>query len=174
MKVANANNYIDSGDDFMKDDLGPFRKILETKGYKFTLGKQIILKTILDNKTHLNAKEIYEKIKEKNIGLATVYRALKVFNQLGIVKEININGTSYYEMKIFSGKPLHIHFKCYKCNRIIDIDSQNLNYDYLKLNRKIEEENDLEIYDSNIMFLGLCNKCREKLKCEEQQNPKEN
>ncbi len=80
---------------------------------------------------------------------------------------------NYYEMKIFSGKPLHIHFKCYKCNSIIDIDSQNLNFDYLKLNKRIEEESNVEIYDSDIMFIGLCSKCREDLKCQDQQSLEE-
>ncbi len=80
---------------------------------------------------------------------------------------------NYYKMKIFSGKPLHIHFKCYKCNSIIDIDSQNLNFDYLKLNKRIEEESNVEIYDSDIMFIGLCSKCREDLKCQDQQNLEE-
>ncbi|WP_330375458.1 Fur family transcriptional regulator [Inediibacterium massiliense] len=165
--MANAN--INIGVDFMKDDLMPFKKILEKNDYEFTPQKQIILITILKNKTHLNAKEIYEKvkIKEKNIGLATVYRALKVFVELGIVKEINMNGISYYEMKIFSGKPLHIHFQCHRCNTIMDIDSQKINSDYLKLNRIIEKENNLEIYDSNIMFIGICSKCREKLKLQD-------
>lgn len=154
----------------MTDDLIPFKKLLQKSGYKYTVGKQLVLKTVLDSNTHLNVKEIYERIEEKHIGLATVYRALKVFNQLGIVKEININGISYYEMKIFSGKPLHIHFKCYKCGSIIDIDSRKLNSEYLKLNRIIQLENNLEIYDSNIMFIGLCDKCKEELKCQDQQN----
>lgn len=157
----------------MKDDLVSFQKLLEKNGYKFTMGKRIVLKTILDSKTHLNVKEIYDKIKQHNIGIATVYRALKVFNELGIVKEININGTSYYEMKIFSKKPLHIHFKCLKCNSIIDIDSQSINFDYLKLNKRVEAENNLEIYDSNIILVGLCSRCREELKCQDQQNSEE-
>ncbi len=157
----------------MNNDLIPIKKLLRKNGYKFTLGKRIILEVILKSDIHLNAKEIYEKTKEKNIGLATIYRALKVFNELGIVKEINVNGINYYEMKIFSGKPLHIHFKCYKCNSIIDIDSQNLNFDYLKLNKRIEEESNVEIYDSDIMFIGLCSKCREDLKCQDQQNLEE-
>ena len=157
----------------MKHDLISIKKLLAKSGYKFTIGKRIVLKTILDSKTHLNVKEIYDKIKEYHIGLATVYRALKVFNELGIVKEININGISYYEMKIFSGKPLHIHFKCFKCNSIIDIDSQSINFDYLKLNKKVEVENNLEIYDSNIMLVGLCSKCREELKWQDQQNLEE-
>ncbi len=157
----------------MNNDLIPIKKLLRKNGYKFTLGKRVILEVILKSDIHLNAKEIYEKTKEKNIGLATIYRALKVFNELGIVKEINVNGINYYEMEIFSGKPLHIHFKCYKCNSIIDIDSQNLNFDYLKLNKRIEEESNVEIYDSDIMFIGLCSKCREDLKCQDQQNLEE-
>ena len=148
----------------MKDELISFKKLLEINGYKFTVGKRIVLKVLLDSKTHLNVKEIYERINEYHIGLATVYRALKVFNELGIVKEININGTNYYEMKIYSGNPLHIHFKCIKCNEIIDIDSQSINFDYLKLNKKVEEKNNLEIYDSNIILEGLCSKCTLELK----------
>jgi Fe2+ or Zn2+ uptake regulation protein len=154
-------------------DLVPFKKLLEKHGYKFTIGKRIVLETLLENKTHLNVKELYEKIKHSNIGVATIYRALKVFKELEVVKEININGIGYYEMKIFSGKPLHIHFKCFKCNSIIDIDSQSLSFDYLKLNKKVEEENSLEIFDSNITFIGLCNKCREEIKCQDQLNLEE-
>ena len=157
----------------MNNDLMFLKKIMEKSGYRFTTGRRTILETILDSKTHLNVKEIYEKVKEKHVGSATVYRALRVFNELGIVKEININGISYYEMEIFSKKPLHMHFKCFNCNSIIDIDSESLNFEYLRLNKKVEAENDLEIYDLNIMFIGLCSKCREGLKCQDQQNLEE-
>ncbi|GAA0741137.1 transcriptional repressor [Clostridium oceanicum] len=150
----------------MKSDLVYFKNLLEKNGHNFTVTRKKVLEAVLDSKTHLNVKELYEKVKEKDksIGLATVYRALNIFNDLGIVKEINANGISYYEKKIFSGKPLHIHFKCFRCNSIIDVDSKSLNLEYLKLNKKLEEENNLEIYDSNIMFEGLCSKCKEELK----------
>ncbi|MFZ7119633.1 MAG: Fur family transcriptional regulator [Eubacteriaceae bacterium] len=145
----------------MNEELLSFKNLLEINGYEFTLQKRLVLRTLLENKTHLNAKEIYEKIKHNNIGIATVYRAVNTFTELGIVKEININGKSYYEMKIFSGNPLHIHFKCYKCNTIIDINSDKVNIEYLKLNKIIEDENNLEIHDINITFDGLCSKCKE-------------
>ncbi|WP_291643651.1 Fur family transcriptional regulator [Clostridium sp.] len=54
--------------------------------------------------------------------------------------------------------PIYIH-------RMIGLDSQSLNLDYLKLNKKMEKEKDLEIYDSNIIFVGLCSKCRKEIKC---------
>lgn len=146
----------------MNKNLAYFKKIIENDGHKFTKQKESILKFLVNSKQHFNAEEIYAKVKESNIGLATVYRSLKEFSKLGIVKVINVNGINYYEMKIFSRNPLHIHFKCSKCNDIIDIDDKELNFQYVKLNEKIALNNNLDIYDVNIMFTGLCSKCREE------------
>jgi Fur family ferric uptake transcriptional regulator len=51
-------------DDFMNEDLMHFKKLLKKNGYEFTSQKQIILRTIMNFKTHLNAKEIYGKEKK--------------------------------------------------------------------------------------------------------------
>lgn len=145
----------------MDKNLSLYIKIIKKNGYEFTKQKRIILLELINANTHLSAKEIYEKVKNTNVGLATVYRTMKAFKETGIVKELHINGVNYYEMKIFSGKPLHIHFKCSKCNSIIDIDSKDLNLEYIKLNKMVEEEKDLEVNDVNIMLLGVCSKCKE-------------
>ncbi|WP_353505347.1 transcriptional repressor [Clostridium sp. Marseille-Q2269] len=133
----------------------------------------MISRLLLESCTQLNAQEIYDEIKEYSIGIATVYKNVKLFKILGIVKEFNINSISYYEIKIFSEKPLHIHFKCLKCNSIIDINNINLNLQYLNLDRNIEHRENLQIYDINILFLGLCSKCKEEDKCQDQQSLEE-
>ncbi len=165
MKATATNRF--NKDDFMDKSLIPFKKIIEKNGYKFTSQKQTILKTIIESKEHLNAKELHDEIKTENIGLATVYRNLKEFHELGILKEINIDGVSYYEMKMFSGEPFHIHLRCYECDNLIDIESREFNLEYLKLIKKIEKSNNIEIYDSDIMFIGLCSKCKENKKRKE-------
>ncbi|WP_199533610.1 Fur family transcriptional regulator [Romboutsia maritimum] len=145
----------------MDKDLMDLKKIIEDNGYKFTKQKKSILETLIKSDIHLSAEEIYVIVKINSVGLATVYRTLKILKELNIIKEININGTNYYEMKIFSKKPLHIHFKCIECNSIIDIDDKSLILDYLKLNYKTEKEKDIIVFDADIMLIGLCNKCRE-------------
>jgi Fe2+ or Zn2+ uptake regulation protein len=145
----------------MDKDLSWYKKLFKKKGYKFTTQKRIVLLEIINANTHLSVNEIYDKIKDRNVGLATVYRSLKLFNELDIIKQINIGNVSYYEMKIFSGKPLHIHFKCSNCDSIIDIDNKYLNLEYIKLNKKVEEENNLQVNDVNIMLIGVCSKCKE-------------
>lgn len=153
--------------DSIDKDLSYYEKLFKKNGYKFTMQKQMILLEIINSNIHLSVKEIYERVKKNNVGFATVYRSLKLFNELDITKEISINNISYYEMKIFSSKSLHIHFKCSKCNNVIDIDDKNLNLEYIKLNKKVEKENNVEVNDVDIMFIGLCITCKMNKKYQE-------
>lgn len=140
-----------------------YREILSRNNIKNTKQKEKILLELMQSSSHLMAEEIYQRVKNDKIGLATVYRSLKLFERLGIVKEIPMDGVKYYELKIYSKKPLYIHFKCSNCNVIIDIDDADINLDYIKLNQKVEMKRELEVNDVNITLLGLCKKCREDL-----------
>ncbi|SHK38081.1 Fur family transcriptional regulator [Tepidibacter formicigenes] len=144
----------------MDDKILLIKNLIEKKGYKFTNQKKMILEELFKVNTHLNSKQIYDKVKDKKIGLATVYRTLNLFSEIGIVKEINVDGVSYYELKMYGKKPLHIHFQCVKCNSVIDIDDNNLNLQYLKIGREIEDKNNVDIYDIDIMLVGVCDKCK--------------
>lgn len=92
----------------------------------------------------------------------SLYRNIKIFHDIGIIKEIITDNMTYYELKIYSKRPLYIHFQCAQCNVIIDIDEKDVVLKYLKIHNFIEESNDLEIYDANSMLIGLCEKCRGK------------
>ncbi len=143
-----------------EDKFSFIEKLMDKKGLKFTRQRKLILKQLSIADRHMSAEEIYQLLKENNISLATVYRNLRIFNSMGIVKEIIVDGVSYYELKVYSRKPLHLHFKCVKCNDIIDIDESKVVLEYLKLNKTIEDINDLEINDVDIMFIEFCSRCR--------------
>jgi Fe2+ or Zn2+ uptake regulation protein len=154
----------------MEKELLSIKNLLEKHNFKLTKQKKLILEELFKSNTHQNVKEIYEKVKGTNIGLATVYRTVNAFKKLGIVKEITVNGVNYYELKIYSKKPLHIHFKCMSCNSIIDIDHSNVNLEYIKINNYIESVKNVTIFDVNTILVGLCSKCREEKKWQDQQN----
>ena len=144
------------------NELQKIKSIIERENLKFTIQKQLILEALLSSKEHMTINELHEKLKVNNIGIATLYRNLDSFKNLGIITEINVEGKAYYEMKIFGRKPIHIHFKCTNCGKIMDIEDNKLYHEYLKLNRLIEER-DLLIYDSVVTFKGICSDCK-KLK----------
>lgn len=144
------------------NELQKIKSIIERENLKFTIQKQLILEALLSSKEHMTINELHDKLKVNNIGIATLYRNLDSFKNLGIITEINVEGKAYYEMKIFGRKPIHIHFKCTNCGKIMDIEDNKLYHEYLKLNRLIEER-DLLIYDSVVTFKGICSDCK-KLK----------
>jgi Fur family ferric uptake transcriptional regulator len=150
-----------------KDKFSLIKKLIEKNGFKFTKQRKLILEQFFLADRHLSVEEIYQRLKKTSMGLATVYRNVKIFSSIGIVKEIVVDGVSYYELKIYSKKPLHIHFQCVKCNDIIDIDERKVALEYLKVNKAIEDMNDLDIYDVNIMLIGLCKRCREVNECQD-------
>ncbi|MCU9807782.1 MAG: Fur family transcriptional regulator [Paraclostridium dentum] len=154
----------------MNYNLDYLKKVISKSGHKVTTQKILILEVMLNNSHHLSAKDIHDKLKQKNIGLATIYRSLNLFIELNIIKKIDIDNITYYEMKIFSKNPFHIHFKCSKCGSIIDINNKDINIDYIGIIRKIELEEKFEIEDSDIMFTGICDKCKEDIKWQDQQN----
>lgn len=146
----------------LKEDFRWYHEILLNQGMRNTRQKELILIELMHS-SHLTAEELYQNLKEEKVGLATIYRSLKVFVKLGIVKEIPMDGINYYELKIYSGKPLHIHFKCSRCNVVIDIDDTDINLEYIKLNQKVEQKSGLEVKDVNITLVGLCKKCQEEI-----------
>lgn len=154
----------------MNYNLDYLKKVISKSGYKVTTQKILILEVMLNDSHHLSAKDIYDKLKQKNIGLATIYRSLNLFIELNIIKKVEIDNITYYEMKIFSKNPFHIHFKCSKCGSIIDINNKDINIDYIGIIRKVELEEHFEIEDSDIMFKGICDKCKEDIKWQDQQN----
>jgi len=137
-----------------------YQDLLEKNGIKKTKQKDIVLTILLDAGKHLTVEDIYRKANKDAIGKATIYRCIKVFQNLGIVKELPLDGVRYYELKIFGKKPLHIHFQCYVCDSVIDIDDTEVIIDYIKLNQKIERKLGYDVKDSNITLLGICNHCK--------------
>lgn len=142
-----------------------FKKILEKikkNGYILTKQKKLVLNILYKSQKHLSAEDIYGQLDGSNIGLATIYRALKLYSSLGIVKEIKINDTNYYEMDMFSKKPLHIHFQCMECNQIFDVDNEEMNLEVIRLTNKIQEENELQVYNIDILLKGICGNCKKQ------------
>lgn len=109
---------------------------------------------------HLSSEEIYDLVKGKypEIGLATVYRTLQLFEGLGIIYKLNFDdGRSRYEL-YHDENHQHHHLICLKCGTVIEMEGDLLE----NLEEAIEQTKDFEIVDHNVKFFGYCSKCRSK------------
>jgi len=135
---------------------------LKRKGYKLTTQRRVILDTIIENiDKHLSIEDIFEQVKKKypEIGLATVYRTVQLFEQLGIIYKLNFDdGRSRYELYQNKEDHQHHHLICLKCGSIYEVEEDLLE----DLEKRIEESKDFEIVDHNVRFFGYCKNCRSK------------
>lgn len=138
-----------------------FKENLKQKGYKLTTQRRAILDVIIENREkHLSSEEIYDLVKDKypEIGLATVYRTLQLFEELGIIYKLNFDdGRSRYEL-YHDEDHQHHHLICLKCGSVIEMEGDLLE----NLEEAIESTKDFEIVDHNVKFFGYCSKCRIK------------
>lgn len=143
------------------NEVDNFKENLKQKGYKLTTQRRAILDVIIENREkHLSSEEIYDLVKDKypEIGLATVYRTLQLFEELGIIYKLNFDdGRSRYEL-YHDEDHQHHHLICLKCGSVIEMEGDLLE----NLEEAIESTKDFEIVDHNVKFFGYCSKCRIK------------
>ncbi len=128
--------------------------ILKINGFKITPTRLAILKVFSHDCEPINAEFIFKKLKKEKVNIVTIYRTLTSFENVGILKHVDLQKDSaYYEL---SGHHHH-HIICTDCGmvegfEVCDID--NLTDKVLKNSNKfnIITKHSLELF-------GLCKKC---------------
>jgi len=123
---------------------------------RWTLQREVLFRLIKEE-GHIDADELYRKAKliYPKIGLATVYRNLKFFRDLGLIKELKFDEPhSHYE---FLGGSEHYHFVCSKCGALVEFDASLLR----SFKEKLEKKHELKVEEMEVQVKGLCKSCRE-------------
>ncbi|MBM7556137.1 Fur family transcriptional regulator [Halanaerobacter jeridensis] len=140
-------------------DLNSLKNILAANNYKLTSQRKQILKVLLDSQgEHLSAEDIYEILKEDNpgIGLATVYRTLELFCELGLVQELDFDEErKRYEVEGEGAH--HHHLICLNCNKIIEFNDEILE----DFEQNLQQEYNFEVTEHKMKFYGYCKDCKE-------------
>lgn len=149
----------------MTEDACTFDSMLQARGYKLTTQRQAILEVIIKNRNkHLSVEEIFDELKESNshIGLTTVYRTIKLFEKIGIVRHITTgDGELRYQIIDPEEKREHHHLICEICGDIIDIQDAIDIPKYLleHFERKVFVEKGFTVTHQKVQFYGKCKKC---------------
>ncbi|BAQ66211.1 Fur family transcriptional regulator [Geminocystis sp. NIES-3709] len=128
---------------------------------KFTKNQQYILDLLEQLKTEISAQDLHIKLRENDlkIGLATVYRTLKLLHLEGIIQErINTSGECLYELI----KDSHSHhLNCINCGRSIIIREE-----YCPINQNLTNwclSQNFKLYYHTLEFFGLCENCQNEI-----------
>jgi Fe2+ or Zn2+ uptake regulation protein len=129
----------------------------EFSGRPVTSQRRLLLSLIRKAEGHISAKELYRRASRKNesISLATVYRTLRLFKELGLIEERRLGQViCYYEIKAFAE---HHHLVCSCCGNVIDFDSNLIR----KIGKKVQRDYGFTVTKTELYMEGYCEQCKD-------------
>ncbi|MEP7145398.1 MAG: Fur family transcriptional regulator [bacterium] len=136
-------------------DIEEFKVILNSRSQRITAPRLDILGILKSNHHPLTISEIHNKISNKKIDLATVYRTINLFVQLNIVNEIDFKD-EFKRYELVYDRHHHHHIVCKKCRKVENVETCVL----IELEKLLNKKGYTDISHS-LEFFGVCGKCRE-------------
>ena len=101
--------------------------VFRNEGLRLTRQRQAVWDEVKSSKDHLDAENIYEKIKNKGVHIsrATVYRTIDVLVKNNLLSKMNMgDGRNRYELK--DEDHHHDHMICIETGKIIEFFDNDL------------------------------------------------
>lgn len=135
----------------------PYIERLKGAGYRLTKARLTVLDVLETEHGHITSSDVLERVERINpaIGRASVFRALELFTQLGIIRPTYIN-TSLTPSYVLLHGGHHHHVICSGCKRFFEFDDCGLE----ALTRNLQETLDVAISGHLLEFYGLCADCQ--------------
>ncbi|MFV0563001.1 Fur family transcriptional regulator [Malaciobacter mytili] len=145
--------YEDNFESFLEN----FKNTVSKLGYKNSIQKDYILKILYFNDDHLSAEQIVAIAKTSykvDMGIATVYRTVKFFEELNIVNSLDVgDGVKRYELNLSLH---HDHMICTLCNKIIEFHDDVIE----EQQKKVAKNSNFILKDHIMTIYGLCKDCQ--------------
>ncbi len=136
-----------------------FSDFLNGKGIRRSTRRNDVLDVFLTCEYHITANQLVELVHKKNpkIGIATVYRTLKLITEAGIARAIEFgDGSVRYEHDF--GHEHHDHIVCVRCGMFREISSDEIESEQDAIARK----HGFVLLRHKMVLYGVCPVCRRK------------
>jgi len=122
-----------------------------TKGVKLTEQRKIIAKIMSNSQDHPDVDELYKRASKKDskISIATVYRTVKLFEELGIVAKHDFKGGKARYEELNEGH--HDHLIDIKTGEIIEFVDDEIE----KLQQKVADKYGYKLVDHKLELYGM-------------------
>jgi len=134
---------------------------LKNNGMLHSRQREQILDIFLKTEKHVTIGELYDLARKKmpKIGLATVYRTMKLICGANLAREVDFgDGVKHFEHEY--GHRHHHHLICLKCGRVIEIVSPEIE----KLQQRLASKHGFTPVKDTMKIFGICRQCQSKTK----------
>ena len=137
--------------------LGRLEAVLASHGLRLTSGRRAIVDAILGRQGHFAIEELVADLRARGLhaSKATVYRALPLLTEAGIVQPAVVTGDEKsYERAV--GQEHHDHLVCKGCGAVVEFE-----YDAIEiLQREVAARHGFTLEGHMLQLLGRCPACR--------------
>ncbi len=137
-------------------DTKPWTAALDEAGYFVTEPRRVVAEMVADRDSHFTANELVAEAKRARLGVgrATVFRALELFEQLGLVERLDLpNGGHAY---VVCQPAHHHHVICTNCGRSAEVADLGIS----SITAEVESRTGYALDSHRIELYGLCPTCR--------------
>ena len=122
-----------------------------SKGIKLTDQRKIIAKVMSDSSDHPDVDELYKRVLkiDSKISIATVYRTVKLFEEIGILAKHDFKGGKARYEELSEGH--HDHLIDIKTGEIIEFVDEDIE----KLQKKVAEKYGYDLVDHKLELYGV-------------------
>ncbi len=131
-------------------ELDILKRHLSKNGLKLTRQRENILTTFLKME-HVTADHMYRLLsrKDPHIGLATVYRTLKLLCETGLAQEQHFGTQTQFDNVAHKGH--HDHLICTRCEKIIEFENCQIE----ALQEEVASRNGFTIHTHKLELYGI-------------------
>ncbi|MBF0585578.1 transcriptional repressor [Prosthecochloris sp. N3] len=130
-----------------------FKAAMKEEGYRCTRERLTVLREIYLSDSHLDADEIFVKLKKKNVSIsrATVYHTLDLLFKFHLVNKIDLGHKHTHYEKSY-GVSNHLHIICEQCDRVVEVHSEELN----SILERLCDENGFTLGSYSLQVFARC------------------
>ena len=123
-------------------------------GHFVTEPRRILAGMVAGRTSHFTANDLVREAKGLGVGRATVFRALELFEQLGLVERLDLpNGGHAY----VACRPVHHHhIVCTRCGRAAEVGDLGVD----SIATEVEAVTGFTLDSHRIELYGVCPECR--------------
>jgi Fur family transcriptional regulator, peroxide stress response regulator len=127
---------------------------LKETGVRITPQRHAILEYLIQSMAHPTADDIYKALEGKfpNMSVATVYNNLRVFREVGLVKELTYGDASSRFDYVTSD---HYHVICDECGKIVDFHYPGLD----EVEQLASHVTGFKVRNHRMEIYGTCDNC---------------
>jgi len=124
-------------------------------GQRLTAQRLLLLELVEKTEGQLDVYEIYRRAKERNrkLSLSTVYRALRLFTDLGIIDDLQYGEHHYHAIKLSRE---HYHLVCLGCGQVVEFESELVD----TLKASVGASYSFAVTRGEVNLSGYCEGCR--------------